>query len=698
MTTAWKQVLRPTVLVWLATAAWLVAVLALVPAAQRMGDLESDTATVELPVGADSTLVRTVLDTADGENEETVVVVVAREGGLSDADRAWLTAVRHNVSVAAQPGGNDVGPTVDAADSAAALFTVTGPDEDEIVRVLRAETSSPPTGLTAQVTGHAALDVDADNLEDGTDERLLLATVATVVVLLAFTYRSPVLWLLPLLAVSAALVLSQAAITGYAELGGEYSGLTGKILTVLVFGVGTDYALLLVSRYREELTRTAARFTAMRHALRHTAKAVLASAATVIGGVLCLLLASVPETRALGPTLALAVAVTAVVMLTLLPALLLVTGRTVFWPRIPRPGAPTPPSPAWTRISAAVTARPVRAALISAALLLSLAQGVGAVQWGLDPAGQFRNPPEAVAGLRTLAAHFPTGRLDPPVVLARPAAAAQTRALLESQPGVTAVEPTGQTAGWIGYRVHLEAAPFSRAAEDAVADLRRALTDVDGSAALVGGTAAEALDSRIAARRDLFAVAPAILAVVGVVLLLMLRSVRLTAGLLGAVALTAASAAGVTVIASRYVLDFTGVDTRIPLFAFVFVVAIGVDYSIFLLQRYREERRRNDTVSGMRRAMISTGSVVTSAGLVLAATFLVLAVLPLVPLVQLGIAVAAGILLDTLVVRTVLMPALVVLLDRTPAVDQGAALGVTTHTVLEGPDTRPLPERDRTRY
>ncbi|MEV0900436.1 MMPL family transporter [Actinoplanes sp. NPDC049802] len=662
---------RTRVWLWAVLVGWLTAVVVLWPAAQRMGEGETDRASVELASGKDSTVVREVLDAAGDDHDESVVLLLTRPGGLTAADREWFGAVRRDL--AGRP--YVLGEPAESADGAAILLPMTFHDPEDMVAGVRAAAVRPPAGATAQVTGPAAIEVDADDIEAGTDGRLLAATALVVVALLLLTYRSPVLWLLPLLSVGAALVLSQALITGFAELGGEYSGLTGKILTVLVFGVGTDYALLLVARYREELTRHAAPHRAMREALRRTAGTVTAAAATVIGGVLCLMLASVPETRALGPTLALAVAATAVVMLTLLPALLVCCGRWIFWPRIPRPDAVSASARLWERVASAVAARPVRAMLISALLLLSLGQGIGALQWGLDPVQQFRTPPESVAGLRTAGEHFPADGVDPLVMIAPPADAARAREILAAQPGVRAVEATTHQSGYLIHEVRVDAPPFTRTARDAVADLRAALSAA-GSPALLGGAAAETLDSGDAARRDLLAVGPAILAVIALVLLAMLRSVRLTAGLLGAVLLTALSAAGITVAAGRYVFDFAGLDARIPLFALVFVIAVGVDYSIFLLQRYREEKREHDPVTAMRRATAATGGVVTSAGVVLAATFLVLTTLPLVALTQLGLAVAAGILLDTFVVRTVLMPALVIRMDRpavAPVVDRPLA-------------------------
>ncbi|GAA4608656.1 MMPL family transporter [Actinoplanes octamycinicus] len=641
-------------------ALWLTAVVALWPAAQRMADRETGTATIELPGGADSTRVRAVLDADGGDHDDSAVLVLARAGGLTGADRDWLAGVRRELGRTPYRAG----AIVAAADGTAALLPVAHPDAEHLVPAVRAAAARPPAGATAQVTGPAALDMDADDVEAGTDATLLIGTLLVVVALLLLTYRSPVLWLLPLLAVGTALVVAQALVSWFGAVGGEYSGLTGKILTVLVFGVGTDYALLLVARYREELVRDADRYRAMGRALRRTAGTVAAAAGTVIGGVLCLLLTAVPETRALGPTLALAVAATALVMLTVLPALLVLCGRWIFWPRIPRPGAAAPATPLWDRISGAVAARPVRAAVVSALLLLSLGQGVGALRWGLDPIEQFRTPPESVTGLRTVAAHFPTEHLDPLVMLAEPAVAERARAVLAGQPGVRAVEHTGDRPGWTVFEVRVAALPFSRAAQDTVAQLRRALTASVGAGALLGGPAAETLDSGTAAERDLLRAGTAILAVIAVVLCGLLRRVRLAAALLAAVLLTAVAAAGVTVAAGRYAFGFAGLDARIPLFALVFVLAVGVDYSIFVLSRYREEARTHDPVTAMRRATGATGGVVTSAGVVLAATFLVLAALPLVALTQLGLAVATGILLDTFVVRTVLMPALVILLSR----------------------------------
>ncbi|AXE83356.1 MMPL family transporter [Streptomyces sp. Go-475] len=644
---------------------WLAALAALWPAADRMGAYESDGASMELVSGADSTRVHELVEgtEAAGVGKQAAAVVAARPGGLRGTDRSWLDHLRRRTA-AAVSGRQGTSAITLAADGTIAAFTASATDTDRLVDTVRRQLASAPDGLQTYVTGEAALDVDADQLEAGTDTRLLLATVGVVVLLLILTYRSPVLWILPLVSVVAALVVAQAAIALYGALGGTYSDLTGKILTVLVFGIGTDYALLLVARFREELAAQDDPFAAMSRAVRRTARSVLCSAAAVVGGVWCLLLTSVPETRGLGPTLALSVVATSVVMLTLLPALLLISGRWMFWPSLPQAGRAGSMSKLWEKVSRAVTRRPVRAAFVSGALLLGLAQGVGAVQWGLSSVDQFRDQPESVAGLRVLTEHFPTGPVEPAVVAVRPSAARQARTALAGHSQVTAVDRTGRTDGWDLYEVQLRAAPFSRASENAVRSLRRTLSDAVGASALVGGTAAEAVDAQDAAEHDLMVTVPAILLVVGAVLVVFLRSWKIAGLLLATVTLTSLSAAGLTFALSRYVFGFGGIEPRIPLFAFVFVVAVGVDYSIFLLHRYREERRRHACSTSLHRAMASTGTVITSAGVVLAATFLVLAVLPLVPLTQMGMAVAIGILLDTFVVRPVLMPALLTLLDQ----------------------------------
>lgn len=541
---------------------------------------------------------------------------------------------------------------VASGDGASALlaFAVLRDDEETVASV-RTELAAAPEGLDAAVTGEVPVEVDADAVEQGLDLRLLAVTAGLVGVFLLLAYRSPVLWLLPAVALTVTFVLARAGIAALGTAGLDYSELAGKILTVLVFGVGTDYALLVISRHREELRRDGAAAAAAIRTMRGTAKPIAGSALTIAAGLACLTLSRVPETRGLAPVLALGVATTALVMATLLPALLAVTGRWVFWPRDPLRTADR--ARLWQAATAVVFRRPRSVAVVSVLVLLGLVQGVGTARWGLDATQQFRDRPQSIAGLDLLRAHFPAAPVAPAVILVRPADTDRVLAVLGGDDRVAGAEVVGATADRTVVEAHLVAAPFTAEAQTAVAALRATL----GPDVLVGGTDAIALDVRTGAVRDLLVVGAAILLAVGVILLAYFRSVRYTAVLLSSIALTAAAAAGVTAVASRYLLGFAGIDPTIPLFAFLFVVAVGVDFSLFLVHRFEEERRSHPPAPALRAAMLATGSVITSAGLIVAATFGVLATLPLVPLAELGLAVAAGILLDTFVVRLFLVPA-----------------------------------------
>jgi putative drug exporter of the RND superfamily len=431
---------------------------------------------------------------------------------------------------------------------------------------------------------------------------------------------------------------------------------------VLVFGAGTNYALLLISRYREELSRRSDHRDALRVAWRAAAPAIIASNATVVLALLTLLLASAPSNRSLGVQAAAGLVVAAVFVLLVLPPLLGLFGRRLFWPFIPETGSravPLTESGVWHRVAAGVARRPGRVATVALAGLAALCVGLVNLPVGLSQTQQFRVQAESVAGYDTLAAHFPSGLTNPTTVITSAPAVGQA---ITRTPGVVSATPAGHSAsGLHQWSVVLAAAPASPEAFKTIDALRDSVQHLDAGA-LVGGPDAQARDAAAAAQHDRKIVIPAILLVVLAVLYILLRSALAPLILVAVTVLSALAALGLGGWASVHLFGFPALDNGTPLFAFLFLVALGVDYTIFLVTRAREETPEFGNREGIVRAVSATGAVITSAGIVLAAVFCVLGVLPLIVLTQLGIIVGLGILLDTFVVRTVIIPALFTLI------------------------------------
>ena len=518
-----------------------------------------------------------------------------------------------------------------------------------------------PPGITAQVTGGAGFTADLADSFSGANTRLLVVTVVVVALLLLVTYRSPLLWIVPLAVVGVADRLSSAVVAYLSQ----HTGLAieesiNGIVTVLVFGAGTDYALLLISRYREELHRHEDRFEAMRRALRGAGPAVLASSGTVILSLLTLLLASLGSNVALGVAGAAGIAIAAVFALLVLPPALLVCGRGLFWPFVPRvgQGGVETGTGVWARIGRGVARRPAAVVVASVLVLGALASGLIGTRLGLSQTEQFRVEAEAVDGLETVSRYFPAGATDPATVLTTPARAEEVLALVTRTPGVAQARIGEQTGDLARITAVLSAAPDTPEAFDTV----RALRDrVGPEQALVGGSVATDLDNRDAARRDLRVIVPAVLIVVLLVLVGLLRALVAPLLLLVTVIASFGAALGAGAWLFRNVFDYGALDTGVPLLSFLFLVALGVDYNIFLVTRAREETPARGTRDGMVHALAVTGGVITSAGILLAAVFAVLGVLPVITLTQIGVVVGVGVLLDTLLVRTVLVPALATL-------------------------------------
>ncbi|MEZ5101478.1 MAG: MMPL family transporter [Thermoleophilia bacterium] len=658
---------------WLVLVVWLAVVAGLGPLAGKFEGAQKNEPSSFLPGSAESLAVLEASREFPAGESTPAIAVYHRDGGLTDADRERIEADRAALAADPPAGVSEVAPSVLSEDGTGALLTVPivadGDDEvliDAVERVREQVGDAGGDGLEVAVSGPAGFSADASKAFEGINSTLLFAAAGLVFVLLVLIYRSPVFWLLPLLAVLFAEATVRAIGYGIASAGVVVNGQTGGILLVLVFGAGTDYALFLTARYREELRRHEDKHEAMRLALRQTTPALLASAGTVIAGLLCLSLAEVNGTAGLGPVAAMGIAVAALTMLTLLPALLLIGGRRAFWPFVPRFEGDQPPARgAWHRLGERVERRPRRIWLGTAVALGAMCVGLVTLDNDLTSANGFRDDVESVRGQELLARSFPAGANAPTVVLVRDAALAErTREAAAASSAVASVGEVEQGAPGARFQVVLREEPFSEAGYAAIQPLREELRAVAGDAVLVGGPTAEERDLRASAQRDTILLVPIVLLVVFLILIALLRAITAPVLLMGTVLLSFFAALGISGVFFDYAFDFPGEDPSLPLYAFIFLVALGVDYNIFLMARVREEALRHGTRDGMLRGLAVTGGVITSAGIVLAGTFGVLAVLPIVALTQIGFVVALGVLLDAIVVRSILVPALVFDLGR----------------------------------
>src|SRR6266568_1324319 len=653
---------------WAVLVFWLIVAAVAGPLSGKLMGAEKNDAQSWLPPKAESTQVLKLQSTFQSPNVFPAVVVYDRPSGLTPADRA--KAVRDVASFAAVPGvvRHQVAGPFFAADGKAAQAVVpvdlgskgwngaTG-----AVGKLRAIARSNADGLAAHIAGPLGGAADSAKAFSGIDSTLLYATLAVVIVLLLITYRSPALWLLPVITAGIALVSAEALIYLLAVHAGlTVNGQSAGILNVLVFGAGTDYALLLTARYREELRRHEDRHEAMAVALRRAGPAVIASGGTVIVSLLALVIAQLNSTKGLGPVLAIGVAVALLAMMTLLPALLVIFGRWMFWPARPGYGSPEPTSRGiWARAGRGIAVRPRVVWVTTAVLLGAMALGLtGLKASGLTNAQSFRGHPDSVAGQAVLDQHFPAGAGQPVEVFGNAASGAQLAAALRAVPGITGVTSPATVAGHAYLEATLTSAPDSQAAYTTIDRIRTAVHAVPGANALVGGNTAINLDVQRAAAHDRDLIIPIVLVVVFVILALLLRALVAPVMLIATVVLSFAATLGVSALFFDNVFNFGGADTSFPLFVFVFLVALGIDYNIFLMTRVREEAKRHGTRTGALTGLSATGGVITAAGAVLAGTFAVLGTLPVTFLTELGFAVAFGVLLDTIVVRSVLVTAL----------------------------------------
>ena len=546
-----------------------------------------------------------------------------------------------------------------------------------VVDALRADIKpiAEANGVTHYVTGPGGLLGDLFAAFGTLDSSLLLTTLGVVAIILIVVYRSPVLWIIPLL--SSLFALSTAGGIVYLLAKNNIIDVDGQsqgILSVLVIGAATDYALLLIARYREELHHHENRFDAMRTAYKGVWEPILASGSTVSISLLILLFSQLTNTAGLGPIGAIGIVCSMITILTLLPALLLVFGRWIFWPRIPHnDGDDHVMSGMWSKVGSSIGRNPRKAWVISGTVLLLFAFASTTLKAdGIGTVDTFTGNPESVVGQKLLTKHFPGGEGDPTQVVVALDKVGAVTAALKNAPGVTDISPQldgipvpGQPLPAMKVvnnrailNLTLDKAPDSVEAGNDIPEIRRLAHAADATS-LVGGTSAVYFDVRTANNRDNKTIIPIILIVITLILGLLLRSIVSAIVLLGTVVLSYFATLGVCALVFNHVFGFAGGDNSFPLFAFIFLVALGIDYNIFLMTRVREESQKIGTRAGVIKGVTVTGAVITSAGIVLAATFAVLGLLPLVPLAELGFAVAFGVLLDTIIVRSILVPALV---------------------------------------
>jgi len=673
---------------WVVLAIWIAIAIVSLPLAGKLSSLQKNDQKSSLPAGAQSAKILDAQAHFPGAATLPALVVYHRSSGLTAQDKAVIAADAARIKALNLSGVQGVIPGQPSADGRTAILTVPIKASSDLNLTINDATKVSKAvgegtgGLQVRTTGPAGFLADTVRVFSNINTRILLATVLIVAVLLLITYRSPFLWLVPLLAVGLFADLPSRALAYLlgAHIGLPIDGQAAGITIVLVFGAGTDYALLLISRYREELRRHEDRHQAMAGALRGAGPAILASGMTVTIALLTLMFAVLTSNRSLGPLAALGVFMAMIAMLTALPALLLVLPRGVFWPRVPRYGSASREETGfWSRLGArlfgsGVSSRPRTVAIVTTLILGAMALGLLALNTNLSQLDIYRGNVQSVQGQKLISQSFPSGLTSPAdvVVPAGKLQAAMTAA--KTVPGVADVPAqSAQTAGGLAqFQVVLKQDPYSSAAWPTIEALRTAMDSAAGPTALVGGDTAQALDTHNAAVRDTLVVAPLVLLVVFVVLVVVLRSLVAPVMLTGTVILSFAATVGFSVLVFKYVFGFPAIDAGTPLGAFVFLVALGVDYNIFLMTRVREEAVTLGTRAGMLKALAVTGGVITSAGLVLAGTFSVLAVLPLVVLTEFGFIIAFGVLLDTFVVRTVLVPALTLWIG--PAVWRPGAL------------------------
>ena len=678
---------------------WLIAGMFLGSFTGQLSSVQENDNAAFLPAKAESTQVLDLQEQFESTPEVPLLVVVSNPdgGALTQqqvaATRAWMQTIPtmelpEGTTIEDFAVGPPVGP-IPSEDGEALLIQVGLDDEKSadpfddgtspvlnVTQVLRESAAEALPTLQVNVTGPGGILADFIEVFGEIDTTLLGATALVVAIILILVYRSPFLWLLPILSAGIALGAASGVIYGLVT-GGvlEINGQSQGILFVLVFGAGTDYALLLISRYREELHNYDNRFTAMKKAWRGTVEPIVASGATVSIGLLCLLFSELNSNKGTGPVAAIGVVSAVIVTLTFLPALLVVFPRGIFWPKVPRhDDVDEKLTGIWSRVARVVGQRP-RATWVATTIALGImVLFVPTLEAdGISQTDSFTKEVDSVVGQEVLTEHFPAGEGSPAVIIGNATTAEALAQTIADTDGVDSVLPyTGVEAspdasapppdpvivdGLIQFEATLNDPADSLAAEQTVQRLRDNVATVESANAKVGGFTAINFDTQQSSQRDNRVIIPIVLAVILVILAMLLRALVIPVILVATVVLSYLATLGVCALVFRHVFNFAGEDSSFPLFAFVFLVALGIDYNIFLMTRVREESNKLGTRPGILRGLTVTGGVITSAGIVLAATFSVLGVLPLVFLAQLGFAVAFGVLLDTFVVRSLLVPA-----------------------------------------
>ena len=666
---------------WIVVILWIIVTAGASTFAAKLADEQNNEASSWLPESAESTRALEKLVAFQDPNAIPTLVVYEKESGLTDDDLAAIE--EQAVELAGLDGVEEVvegrRPPVVSPATAEQVGMAGVSDDGQVAQTLvtfnfgadgwnalpdaadEVRSIAQLDGGEIYIAGAGGQAADSAEAFGGIDTTLLFSTLGVVIVILLVTYRSPVLWILPIFCAGVALFSSQALIyflARYADL--TVNGQSYAILTILVIGAGTDYALLLVARYREELRRHDDRHEAMAFALHRAAPAILASAATVVLGMLCLLLAEMNSTAGLGPVAAIGIGVTFLVMVTLLPALLVVCGRWVFWPKRPAFGSPEPTqSGIWAKVGQRIVVRPRAVWVVTTAILAIACLGLFRLDaGGLSTEDSYTKEFQSITGQKVLVDH---GLVDQSNTVQVVANGDRGEAVREAMTDIDGLEQPSEpvVVGDVAFiQGVIDSDVSSPRAFGVVEDVRTATHAVEGADALVGGGSAFYLDTKQASSRDNLVIIPAILVLVFLILVVLLRSLVSPLILIATVVLSFGAALGISALLFEYVFGFAGSDPSFPLFAFVFLVALGIDYNIFLMTRVREETQLRGTRAGSLVALTSTGGVITSAGLVLAATFLVLGTIPVVFLAELGLAVALGVILDTMIVRSVLVTAI----------------------------------------
>ncbi|MEV7395842.1 MMPL family transporter [Aeromicrobium sp. NPDC092404] len=635
----------------------------------KLADVQENDIAGWLPGDAESTKVIQQSEQFSDPDAIPAIVLYVRDSGVTPADFAKAEADGAEIAKIEGVQDNIVGPIPSKDGKALQVIATINMGSDgwdklpDAVDDMNDIVDKGGDGLDAQLAGPAALGADQAKAFEGIDGILLLAALGIVFIILLITYRSLQLAILFLFCGVGAVFTAQGVVyllAKYADL--TVNGQSAGILSVLVLGAGVDYALLLVARYREELHNYEDRHEAMAHALHRAAPAVIASGATVIIGLLCLLFAQMNSTSSLGPVGAAGIAIALLVMLVMLPALLVIVGRWIFWPFVPRFGDPVKSETGmWAKVGQRITKRPRVVWVTTSIVLIALTFGITQLGAnGLTNEESFTKAQPSVAAEKELAKHFAGGAGSPVAVVAK---TERADAVVQALSDVKGIDPATvevkDAKGGVSYiEGTLTSAPDSTAAFDTVEAARDAVHAVDGADALVGGNTAVNKDVQDASSADNKLIIPIILVVVLLVLALLLRSIAAPLILLVTVVVSFGAALGISGLVFKHVFDFAGTDSSFPLFAFVFLVALGIDYNIFLMTRVREESLKHGTRRGALIGLGATGGVITSAGFVLAGTFAALATLPVVFLAELGFIVAVGVLLDTIIVRSVLVTAL----------------------------------------